>query len=72
MNRLMDLWKKQELYNSRLLPVAEICPICPGQVLLASLHQVHMHLQSPQHRDKEEQLTASLHSKEGQGAVLSA
>ena len=71
MSLLLDLWKKADTGNTRLLQTPETCPACPGQVQphrmsgiylpvlqgpLASLHEVFTHLHTQQHREVEQQM----------------
>ena len=72
MSLLLELWKKADQGNTRLLQTPETCPACPGQVHrdsrqnvantcvlqgpLASLHEVFTHLHTGQHKEVEQQL----------------
>ena len=38
------------------LPYYEVCPICPGQLMLNTRRQVHLHLQSTVHQAREKEV----------------
>ena len=42
-----------EMFSNVALPYHEICPICPGQLMLNTRRQVYLHLKSTVHQDRE-------------------
>ena len=40
----------------------EVCPICPSKVMLQNRRQVHLHLNSSEHKERESQVMGDLDS----------
>ena len=56
MDKVISLHRLADLYSQAALSYHEVCPICPGQLMLNTRRQVHLHLQSTVHQDREKLL----------------
>ena len=42
----MSLYRQADMFSETALPYHEVCPICPGRLMLNTRRQVYLHLQS--------------------------
>ena len=55
-DKVLSLHRQADMYSQAALPYHEVCPICPGQLMLNTRGQVYLHLQSTVHQDREKLL----------------
>ena len=52
-DKVLSLHRQADMFSNVALPYHEICPICPGQLMLNTRRQVYLHLKSTVHQDRE-------------------
>ena len=50
LERLIKLYTKMDEMDVNPLPYHEVCPVCPGQLMMTTPRDLHHHLNSEQHR----------------------
>jgi len=53
LERLIKLYTKMDEMDVNPLPYHEVCPVCPGQLMMTTPRDLHHHLNSEQHRYEE-------------------
>ena len=56
LDKLQSLHRQADMLSQVALPYHEVCPICPGQLMLNTRRQVHLHLQSTVHQAREKEV----------------
>ena len=55
LDKVQSLYRSADLMSSVALHYPEVCPICPGQLMLNTRRQLYLHLYSKEHQDREEE-----------------
>ena len=55
LDKLQSLYRQADMLSQVALPYHEVCPICPGQLMLNTRRQVYLHLQSTVHKAREKE-----------------
>ena len=50
LERLIKLYTMMDEMDVNPLPYHEVCPVCPGQLMMTTPRDLHHHLNSEQHR----------------------
>ena len=53
---MLSLYRQADMFSETALPYHEVCPICPGRLMLNTRRQVYLHLQSKLHQDRENEV----------------
>ena len=61
-DKVLSLHRQADMFSNVALPYHEICPICPGQLMLNTRRQVYLHLNSEEHKAREENLLGNVQS----------
>ena len=55
-DKVLSLYRQADVFSEAALPYHEVCPICPGRLMLNTRRQVYLHLQSKVHQDMENEV----------------
>ena len=55
-DKVLSLYRQADMFSETALPYHEVCPICPGRLMLNTRRQVYLHLQSKLHQDRENEV----------------
>ena len=53
LDKVRSLYRQADLMSQAALSYHEICPLCPGQLMMNTRRQLHLHLHSRDHHEKE-------------------
>jgi len=53
LEKLIKLYTKMDEFEVNPLPYHEVCPVCPGQLMMTTPRDLHHHLNSEQHKYEE-------------------
>ena len=62
LDMLQQLRRKSDMMTMEPFTYTETCPICPSQVILQNKRQVYLHLNSEEHKAREENLLGNVQS----------
>ena len=54
--------QKSDQFSEEAFVYHEVCPICPSKVMLQNRRQVHLHLNSSEHKERESHVMGDLDS----------
>ena len=53
LEKLIELYQKMDVIDTNPLAYHEVCPVCPGQLMMTTPRDIHQHLHSDQHKYEE-------------------
>ena len=56
LDKVRSLYRQADLMSQAALSYHEICPLCPGQLMMNTRRQLHLHLHSRDHQAREKEV----------------